>query len=52
MHPRLRHVAVTSMFREAGGPVRGVCGVLLRQRHFPRLRRLIAGAESGVEYPV
>jgi hypothetical protein len=45
--PKLRHVVVTSIFREGGGPVPGVCG--MRQRHFPRLRRLTMDDE---EHPV
>jgi hypothetical protein len=49
IHPRLRHIAVTCMQWKAGGPVPGVCGVRLRQRHFPRLRRLTV---DGAEYPV
>jgi hypothetical protein len=50
-HLRLRHVAIglypTGYRREV--PVPDGCGVRLRQRHFPRLRRLIANDE---EYPV
>jgi hypothetical protein len=49
VHPRLRHVAVMSMFLQADGPVSGVCGARLRERHFPRLRRLTMDDE---EYPV
>jgi hypothetical protein len=49
VHPKLRHVAVTSMYREGGGPVPDVCGMRLRQRHFPRLRRLTMDDE---EHPV
>jgi hypothetical protein len=58
-HLRLRHVAVNSLFvatpslyptRSAHDvPVPDGCGVLLRQRHFPRLRRFSANDE---EYPV
>jgi hypothetical protein len=44
VHLKLRHVAVACMLVQAGGPVRGVCGVRLRQRHFPHL--------DDEEYPV
>jgi hypothetical protein len=49
VHPKLRDVVVTSMFHRARGPVLGECGVRLRQRHFPRLRRLTVDNE---EHPV
>jgi hypothetical protein len=58
-HPRVRHVAITSEKISITGvyptryrvevPVSDGCGVRLRQRHFPRLRRLTANEE---EYPV
>jgi hypothetical protein len=49
-HAQLRHVAITSSQDTAlDGPVPDGCGVRLRQRHFPRLRRLTVKDE---EYPV
>jgi hypothetical protein len=42
-HPELRHVALVSMHSE---PVPDGCGVRLRQRHFPRLRRLTVDDEE------
>jgi hypothetical protein len=51
-HPGLRHVAVSgehSPSSRVDVPVPGRCGVRLRQRHFPRLRRL---SVDDVEYPV
>jgi hypothetical protein len=48
VHPRLRHVAFTSeCVLDGSSP--GGCGARLRQRHFPRLRRLTVAEE---EYPV
>jgi hypothetical protein len=49
VHSMLRHVVVTSMFHQARGAVLGECGVRLRQRLFPRLRRLTVDNE---EHPV
>jgi hypothetical protein len=60
-HPRLRQIAISSAYipvagvhpaynmREPDVPVPDGCGVRLRQRHFPRLRRFTANDE---EYPV
>jgi hypothetical protein len=48
-HPRLRHVAFTRADSALDVPVPSGCGVRLRQRHFPRLRRLTV---DGEEYPV
>jgi hypothetical protein len=48
-HPRLRHVIVTSMCALLDVPVPDGCGVRLRQRHFPCLRRFTVDDE---EYPV
>jgi hypothetical protein len=52
VHPRLRHVAFTNECPprvRQDVPVPNGCGVRLRQRHFPRLRRLTVDEE---EYPV
>jgi hypothetical protein len=46
VHPKLRHVVATFMFQQV---VPAKCGVRLRQRHFPRLRRLTVDEE---EYPM
>jgi hypothetical protein len=46
-HLQLRHLAVTS--ENSPLSVSARCGVRLRQRHFPRLRRFTVGDE---EYPV
>jgi hypothetical protein len=48
-HLQLRHLAVTSEESSLEVPLPGGCGVRLRQRHFPRLRRLTVG---DTEYPV
>jgi hypothetical protein len=48
-HPQLRHLAITSEHSPMGVRVSGGCGVRLRQRHFPRLRRLTVEDE---DYPV
>jgi hypothetical protein len=42
-HLQLRHLAVTSEDSPLDVPVPRDCGVRLRQRHFPRLRRLTVG---------
>jgi hypothetical protein len=49
VHLQLRHLAVTSEYSDLDVRVPGGCGVRLRQRHFPRLRRLTVDDE---EYPV
>jgi hypothetical protein len=49
VHLQLRHVAIKSEDSPLDVPVPGGCGVRLRRRHFPRLRRLTVGQE---EYPV
>jgi hypothetical protein len=48
-HPKLRRIAVTSLYFQARGPAPSDCGVRLRQHHFPRLRRLTV---DDLEYPV
>jgi hypothetical protein len=49
-HLQLRHLAVSSETLPVDDvPVPRGCGVRLRQRHFPRLRRLTVG---DTEYPV
>jgi hypothetical protein len=48
-HPRLRHLALTSMTYPLDVSVPRGCGARLRQRHFPRLRRLTVQDE---DYPV
>jgi hypothetical protein len=55
-HPRVRHAAITSekisvtgvypTLHRAEVPVSDGCGARLRQRHFPRLRRLTANDEE------
>jgi hypothetical protein len=49
VHPRLQRVAVFGKNSSPTGPVPSGCGVRLRQRHFPRLRRLTVYDEA---YPV
>jgi hypothetical protein len=49
VHPRLRRIVVISLFRRTHSLVSRDCGVPLRQRHFPRLRRLTV---DGEEFPV
>jgi hypothetical protein len=48
VHPKLRHFTVTTVFRQEGA-LPGVSGLRLRERLFPRLRRLTVDDE---EYPV
>jgi hypothetical protein len=48
-HLQLRHLAITSESSPMGVRVPGGCGARLRQRHFPRLRRLTVEDE---DYPV
>jgi hypothetical protein len=48
VHPMLRHVAVC-VASSPVGPVSNGCGLRLRQRHFPRLRRFTV---DGDDYPV
>jgi hypothetical protein len=49
IHPTLRHLAITNNHPPVEVQVPGDCGALLRQRHFPALRRLTVYDE---EYPV
>jgi hypothetical protein len=49
VHYGLRHIAIGSMFLPLARPLPGIWGMRLRQRLFPRLRRLSADDE---EYPV
>jgi hypothetical protein len=49
VHPRLRHFVVINWERHVDVPVPRGCGARLRQRHFPRLRRLTVDDE---DYPV
>jgi hypothetical protein len=49
VHQRLRHVAVTGEYPDRDVSVPRGCGVRLRERHFPRLRRLTVDDQ---EYPV
>jgi hypothetical protein len=48
-HPTLRHVAFTRPYTALDAFAPGECGVRLRQRHFPGLRRFTVNDE---EYPV
>jgi hypothetical protein len=49
VHPRLRRIVVISLFRQTHSLASRDCSVPLRQRHFPRLRRLTV---DGEEFPV
>jgi hypothetical protein len=48
-HPSLRHVAIINQYPPQDEPLPSDCGARLRQRYFPRLRRLTVYDE---EYPV
>jgi hypothetical protein len=49
VHPKLRHIDVTSVYLPVHVHVSDGCGERLRHRHFPRLRRLTV---NDAEYPV